>query len=208
MRPLIAALWQLEFATRLSRETGTRVSRRALRLAINRLPDGQMPGTDKARVFNLTLAQSLHAAALILEHELGYTRANAIAKARSAFVDTGSWVARTGVRLWLNVERDPLSGVKTRGPATVAKALWGDGMAAEDRHTTDAVSLCVLSCPFQEYFWNVSRSDLTPILCAWDTAWQAEVNASNKSIRVDIASTLAGGGSMCEFSFRKGARSV
>ncbi|MEL7343294.1 MAG: L-2-amino-thiazoline-4-carboxylic acid hydrolase [Pseudomonadota bacterium] len=205
MRSLFAALWQVEFALRLSRAASTRISRKTLRRAISRLPDGRMPGTDRARAFNLTLAQSLHAAVHLLERELGFSRAEAVSVARRAFVDTGSWMARAGVRLWLWAERDPFAGVKTRGAASFAQALWGDGMVVQDRHSDDAVSLCVLNCPFHDYFWNVSCTNLTPILCAWDTAWQTEVNASDKPIRVDISSTLSEGAAMCEFTFRKPA---
>lgn len=208
MRPLFTALWQFEFALRLSRAADTRVSRKTLRQVISRLPDGQMPGTDAARAFNLTLAQSLHAAVILLEQEVGLARTDAVSAAHRAFVDTGSWMPRFAVRLWLRLESDPYAGVALRGPAAIAQALWGDGMVVEDRRTDNSISLCVLSCPFHDYFWNVGRTDLTPILCAWDTAWQQEVNAYDKPIRVDISSTLSGGASMCEFTFRKAARTV
>ena len=203
MRSLIAALWQLEFTWRLSRKAGTRVSRGMLRRTIKRLPDGNMPGSDRAREFNLTLARSLHAAVIFLECDLGLAHEEAFLRARTAFIETGNWLARAGVRLWLRVERDPFAGVRARGPSAFAKAVWGNGIAVEDRHTQDTVSLCVLTCPFHEYFWNVGRTDLTPILCAWDTAWQAEVNRSGKPIRVDIPGTLATNGDQCEFTFRR-----
>lgn len=208
MRRLVSALWQFEFALRLSRAADTRVSRKTLRQVINRLPDGQMPGADAARAFNLTLAQSLHAAVILLEQEVGLARTDAVSAARQAFVDTGRWMARLAVRAWLHLEPDPYAGVEARGPAAFAQALWGDGMVVKDRRTDNSISLCVLSCPFHDYFWNVGRTDLTPILCAWDTAWQQEMNASDKPIRVDISSTLSGGASMCEFTFREAARTV
>ncbi|MEM9581802.1 MAG: hypothetical protein AAGA08_01690 [Pseudomonadota bacterium] len=104
MRSLFAALWQFEFALRLSRVVGTRISRKTLRKAISRLPDGHMPGNDAARAFNQTLAQSLHASAILLEQDLGFSRARAVSAARRAFVGTGSWVGRATVRLWLRVE--------------------------------------------------------------------------------------------------------
>lgn len=203
MRRLVSALWQLEFTLRLSRVADTRVSRKFLRQAIKGLPHGQMPGTDAARAFNLTLAQSLHAAAVILEQEGGLARTDAVSVAHRAFIDTGSWMARFAVRAWLRLEPDPYAGVESRGSAAFAQVLWGDGMIVEDRRTDSTTSLCVLSCPFQDYFWNVGRTDLTPILCAWDTVWQQEVNASDKPIRVHVSSTLSDGASMCEFEFRK-----
>lgn len=205
MRPFVSVLWQVEFTWRLSRSAGTPISPRTLRRAIMRLPDGRMPGTDRARAFNLMLAQSLHASVILLERERGLSRADARSVARRAFVNTGRWMARAAVRLWMRLERDPFAGVKARGPASVAKAIWGDGMAAEDQHTDEAVTLCVLNCPFHEYFWNVSRSDLTPILCAWDTARQQEVNTSGKPFRVDISNTHSGGAAICTFAYRKTA---
>ena len=203
MRSLIAGLWQFEFVSRLSDKADARITRKQVRIEALRLPDGQMPGTDKARLFNLTLAQSLHAAVILLEREFGHTKEQAIAIAHAAFVQTGSWLVRVGVRIWLCIEREPFAGVKARGLASFASTLWGDGMAVEDRQTQETISLCVLKCPFHEYFQNVQRTDLTPIVCAWDTAWQAEVNASTKPIRVDIPTTLAERGRMCEFTFRQ-----
>lgn len=159
-------MWQVEFAWQLSHHDNIRITRRALRAEIARLPPAVMPGTGAARLFNLVLAQSLQAAVGILE-------------------------------------RDPLRGVKSRGPSPRAHGIWGNGMVVEDKHLPDTISLCVLSCPFRDYFWNAGCPDLTPILCAWDTAWQAEVNASRKPIRVDNLGSLAGGSDRCEFAFRQ-----
>lgn len=199
----MAYLWQLEFARNLTRQSDIQVTRRDLRIEVDRLPRGKMPGADAAMRFNLTLARSLHGAVNLLEREGGLTPAEAVRIADEAFNNSGTWLARGVIRLWLRLERDPFAGVKRRGPSRLAQAMWGAGMTVEDRHSCGAVSLCVLSCPFHAYFWNIGRSDLTPILCAWDTAWQTEVNNSPKPIRVDIRSTLARGGEMCEFTFRK-----
>lgn len=202
MRRLLARLWQEEFAWRLSRQAGRRMTRRMIADEIDRLPPAAMPGTDAAKAFNLTLAQSLHAAVRLLEGETTATEARDTAG--KAFVDTGSWLSRGMVRLWLRVERDPHAGVVRRGAAPFTRALWGNGMAVEDRHSDGGVSLCVLTCPFHDHFWNAGRADLTAILCRWDTAWQREINASPAPIQVDIRSTIAGGGDLCEFAFRKG----
>jgi hypothetical protein len=203
MRRAMAYFWQIEFARNLSRQAGSNMTVRALRIEVARLPDARMPGNDGAKQFNLTLARSLHAAVAWLEREKGLSSSEAVRIAGAAFGESGTWLARGAVRLWLRLERDPFVGVLKRGPSTVARAMWGAGMVVEDRRTRDGVSLCVLTCPFHEYFWNVGRSDLTPVLCAWDTAWQAEVNASTKPIRVELRETIARGGAFCEFSFRR-----
>jgi hypothetical protein len=199
----MAYFWQLEFTRKLSRQAEVTVSLRALRREIAHLPHGNMPGEDGAKRFNLTLAQSLHAAVILLEREGGIAPHEAVRLASAAFGESGTWLARGAIRLWLKVERDPFAGVQKRGPSKFARRIWGQGMMVEDRHTPDTVSLCVLSCPFQDYFWNVGRSDLTPILCAWDRAWQDEVNASAKPIRVDIRNTIARGAEICEFVFQR-----
>ncbi|MBT8415383.1 MAG: L-2-amino-thiazoline-4-carboxylic acid hydrolase [Boseongicola sp.] len=203
MRRLIGWVWQRAFLGRLTRQTGFQLSATDVQAEINRMPRGQMPGTDAARRFNLLMAESLHAAARLLEREAGLPREDAVEAARTAFVSGGSWLARGFVRLWLRLERDPYKGVDTRGAAPLSKALWGNGMVVEDRRGHAHISLCVLSCPFQDYFWNVGRSDLTPVLCEWDTNWQTEVNASPRPIRVDIKSTLARGDDLCEFTFTR-----
>ncbi|MCG7625143.1 L-2-amino-thiazoline-4-carboxylic acid hydrolase [Epibacterium sp. Ofav1-8] len=200
---MMAAFWQIEFARNLSRQSGIRFTWRNLRGEIARLPRSTMPGTDGAHRFNLALAQSLHASVILLERDAAISPVEAVRIAGAAFGVSGTWLARSVIRTWLRLERDPFEGVVRRGPSMVAKALWGNGMAVEDRHGPDQVSLCVLACPFHEYFWNVGRSDLTPILCAWDTAWHAEVNVSDKPIRVDVRETIAGGGEICDFNFRK-----
>ncbi|MEO0498733.1 MAG: hypothetical protein AAF141_15460, partial [Pseudomonadota bacterium] len=63
----MAYLWQLEFARNLSRQAGSGLTARALRNEVARLPNARMPGNDRAKRFNLTLARSLHAAAAWLE---------------------------------------------------------------------------------------------------------------------------------------------
>jgi len=176
---------------------------RDLRVEVARLPYAKMPGNDGAKQFNLTLARSLHAAVAWLERENGLSSSEAVRLAGAAFGMSGTWLARSAIRLWLRLERDPLEGLLKRGPSTVARAMWGAGMVVEDRRTGDGVSLCVLACPFHEFFWNVARPDLTPALCAWDTSWQAEVNASAKSIRVEIRETIARGGEICDFAFQR-----
>lgn len=203
MRRFMAYSWQREFAQNLSHAVSSPVTVRDLRDRIARLPDGDMPGDDGAKRFNLTLARSLHAAVALLEQDRGMASPDAVRIAGAAFGESGTWFARAAIRLWLRLESDPFAGVSKRGPSSVARAMWGNGMAVADKHAAGEVSLCVAACPFHDYFWNVGRTDLTPILCAWDTAWQAEVNASSKAIRVDIRGTIAGGAEVCEFAFRK-----
>lgn len=205
MRRVMASLWQREFARNLSRQAGSRVTIRDLRTVAARLPKGEMPGNDGARQFNLTLARTLHAAVSLLERDHAIPSTEARRIAGTALVASGTWLARGAVRLWLMLERDPLEGAMRRGPSRVAQAIWGNGMVVEDRSRPDGISLCVRACPFHDYFWNVGRTDLTPLLCAWDTAWQDEVNASARPIRVDIRSTIARGGDMCEFFFGRAA---
>ncbi len=203
MRRLMTHFWQREFARKLSRQAGVKVAVRDLRDEAENLPQGDMPGDDRAKLFNLALARSLQASVSLLERNHGIPSTHAVYIAGAAFGASGTWLARSVIRLWLRVESDPFGGVMKRGPSLVAKAMWGNGMVVEDRLTSDGVSLCVLACPFNDYFGSVGRSDLTPILCAWDTAWQDEVNASDRPIMVDIRSTIACGGKICEFSFRK-----
>lgn len=203
MRTLIGTFWQHEFAWRLSRAAQTRVKVRDLKRVMARLPDASMPGSDPAKRFNLALARSLQAAVVYLEEDMALSNPQALAISRVAFLTSGSWVAQTAIRIWLKLERDPFAGVEKRGPSRLAKSMWGDGMAVKDRRAAGEVSLCVTRCPFHEYFWNAGRSDLTPILCAWDTAWQREVNTSDKPLRVEIQSTFATGGAQCEFTFKR-----
>lgn len=202
MRKLIAFLWQREFLWRLSRQTGRRITVRDITWIEKTLPAAQMPGTDPARHFNLTLARSLHAAVVLLEDTHKLSRDDARATAKTAFLATGSWVSRWAVRLWLWLERDPFEDILKRGAAGAARDIWGDGMEVEDRRGSGEVSLCVTRCPFSEYFWNASRMDLAPILCAWDASWIDRVNASPAPIGVALKCTLVTGAESCQFVFR------
>lgn len=205
MKWLMAYFWQIEFARNLSRQSGFRIPRQMLCDEMKKLSHGKMPGSDRAQQFNLTLAQSLHAAVSLLECEAAMPRKNAVDAAGAAFGKSGSWLAKGAIRIWLRFERDPFAGVVKRGPSLVAKSMWGNGMKVEDRRAPNEVSLCVLSCPFHDYFWSVGRSDLTPVLCAWDMGWHAELNASAKPIRINVRSTIAKGGDICEFAFHRPA---
>lgn len=202
MRKLFASLWRREFLWRLSRHAGRRITVKDLAWVERTLPAAQMPGSDAARDFNYMLARSLHAAVVLLEQERGYSREDARMTARAAFLATGSWVSRWAIRLWLWLERDPFEGILKRGAAGAARSLWGNGMKVEDRRGTSEVSLCVTRCPFSEYFWNASRMDLAPILCAWDASWIDTVNASPAPIEVALKSTLVSGAESCKFAFR------
>lgn len=201
MRRLVTALWRAEFIWRLSKAAGQRIKRNNLDQALARYPDAQMPGTDAPAIFNKTLAKNLHAAAVFLEQNLGLPRDDARAVARQAFVATGGWVSRLGIKLWLWTERDPFAGVAKRGATPLAEKMWGDGMQLTEQRKDNKISLCVLSCPFCAYFQNADRPDLTPILCEWDASWIAEVETSKRSLRVVLESTLARGDAMCEFAF-------
>lgn len=135
MKRAMAYLWQLEFARNLSRQAGSTMTVRALRIKAARRPNARMPGNDRAKQFNLTLARSLRAAVTWLERDLGLSSSEAVRIAGAAFCESGTWLARGAIRLWLRLERDPFAGVLKRGPSTVARAMWGTGMVVEDRRT-------------------------------------------------------------------------
>lgn len=202
MRKLFASLWRREFLWRLSLRTGRPITVKDLAWVERTLPAAQMPGSDGARAFNYTLARSLHAAVVLLERERKYSQDDARTTARAAFLATGTWVSRWAIRLWLWLERDPFENILFTGISKTARSLWGNGMEVEDRRGTSEVSLCVTRCPFSEYFWNASRMDLAPILCAWDASWIETVNASPAPIDVTLKSTLVSGAERCEFAFR------
>jgi hypothetical protein len=99
MRRAMAYVWQLEFARNLSRQAGSEMTARALRIEVAGLPNAGMPGNDGAKQFNLTLARSLHAAVTWLEREKGVSSSEALRIAGAAFGESGTWLARGAVRL-------------------------------------------------------------------------------------------------------------
>lgn len=179
---------------------------------MDRLPDVVMPGTDAAVYTNRMLAQSLHAAAVLLEDVgVGPDRSNAILT--EAFVDCGGWLARTDMRMWMLVDKHPFLIVAAQGPAKLIQRCHGDGMRVSQECDAEAVTLRVEQCPFHEYFWNASRPELTQVMRAWDANWMQVINASKRPIRVSSwQPSEAGGHYIIQFrnlaKRRHGRRSV
>lgn len=202
MRRLLAHLWLFEFAIRLSRAFGRTVRVKDLVRTMRYLPKASMPGQGAAHRFNFTLARALHAAVVHLEQDRGMAPHAAVKTAREAFVPTGAWLGGLVVRLWLWLDRDPFAGIAARGPSQLAHRLWGDGMQMQDHYVSGEISLTITACPFRDYFWNAGRSDLAPILCAWDQTWIDVTNRSGRPLRVVLLGTLAKGDAACDFVFR------
>ncbi len=183
MRKVFARIWQIEFCWRLRRVSGADISRQDLQRAIDRLPNVAMPGTDAAVYTNRILAQSLHAAAVLLEDfGFGPDRTNAILT--EAFVDCGGWLARADMRMWMLIDKHPFLIVAAQGPAKLIHRCHGDGMRVSQECGTEAVTLLVEQCPFHEYFWNASRPELTQVMRAWDANWMQVINGSKRPIAV------------------------
>lgn len=202
MPDLLSEAWRLEFLWRLKRETGWAPSRRAHRRLARDLADRfALPGEDAQARFNRTLATGLHATVEVLERERGLRRDEAAAAAGAAFLATGRWTSRLAVKFWLAMEADPMRTLTPARLSRTVRRLWGEGMEAKVVAEPGRTTLLVTRCPFEAYFSNASRSDLTGILCAWDSAWMADVNASRRPIAVTRSGALAQGRPHCDFVF-------
>ena len=162
---------------------------------------GDGPGAEVSRA----VAAAVHAAAELAEEEGALMRPEAVAAIRQPLLDTGAWLVKAGFAVWLFAARDPVDNLSHRDVDREVQALWGTGMQAETELRPDAVILRVKSCPFTEYFWNVARPDLAPLLCAWDAQWMAQVNAANRPVDVTRTRPIAAGGTSCDFQFRRTA---
>lgn len=183
MRKIFARIWQYEFCWRLRRASGADITRQDLQRAIKCLPYVAMPGTDAAVYTNRTLAQSLHAAAVLLE-DFGFRMDQATAVLTKAFVGSGGWLVRLDMRMWMLIDKHPFLIVAAQGPAKLIHRCHGDGMRVSQECGTEAVTLLVEQCPFHEYFWNAGRPELTHVMRAWDTNWMQVINGSKRPIAV------------------------
>lgn len=191
MHRYIAALWQYEFCWRLRRASGLQISRADLNRAIKRLPQGEMPGTDSAVTANRVVAESLHAAIRTLEDH-GFDEDRALVTLKSAFVASGGWLARNDVWMWMLIDKHPFLIVAAQGPAKLVQKCHGDGIRVTEHCSPDAVILQVDQCPFHEYFWNVSRPELTQVMRAWDANWIGVINRSSRPISVTTRFDVTG----------------
>ncbi|MEO0829547.1 MAG: L-2-amino-thiazoline-4-carboxylic acid hydrolase [Pseudomonadota bacterium] len=164
-----------------------------------------MPGSGEGAKVSRAVAALLHAAAEYAEEEGALSRMHAVAAVRPAFLDTGAWLVRAGFAAWLSTVKNPVANLSRRKLDREVQTLWGSGMETDVERHPDELVLSVKSCPFSEYFWNVARPDLTPILCAWDAQWMAQVNTSRSPVQVLRPSTIASGGASCDFRFRRTA---
>ncbi len=183
MRKIFARIWQAEFCWRLRRASDIDLTRKELRRAIARLPYIPMPGTDSAVHTNRTMAETLYAASILLE-DFGFNRAQSEVTLTKAFVACGGWLARNDMRMWMLIDKHPFLIVAAQGPAKLIRHCHGDGMRVSQDCGTDAVTLRIEQCPFQEYFWNASRPELTRVMRAWDANWMEVINASHRPMRV------------------------
>ena len=202
MQAVVKFVFLSAFARALRRQNRWAPDRRELAAAMAGLRGGShMPGGDAPARRNLMLAQALQAAVQILQGR-GFGRDRAVEMAGAAFLKTGSGLTRLFFAWWLRVTKDPVHDMKRRRDlAEKARKLWGEGMKLEEVHDGDDVALLVHDCPFAHYFWSVSEPDLTPILCAYDAQWMAQVNRSNRPVRVSRNGTLAAGAEACDFTF-------
>ena len=191
MRKAVAVLWQHEFCWRLPRATGTSICRSDLRRTIRRLPVFAMPGTDAAVETNRLIAQSLHAAQVLLEDH-GLSRAETTASLTTAFTSCGAWLVRTDVRLWLLIDKYPFLIVSAQGPAKLVRTCHGNGLEVIEERDATSVTVRVERCPFQEYFWNASRPELTEVMRAWDANWIEVINRSKRPMAIADLSDKSG----------------
>ncbi|WP_339986631.1 L-2-amino-thiazoline-4-carboxylic acid hydrolase [Gymnodinialimonas ulvae] len=160
-----------------------------------------MPGGDAQGEVNRYLASSLLALAEVLEREHGLDRDAAVTLARAAFLANGRGLMRAATLIWLRLTPDPFAALLKLGPGPRMARLWGRGMEAEEVHAPGQITLRVTGCAFAAYFWNAGRSDLTPILCAYDAQWFAWINGAQQGLRARRDGTLAEGLGACTFLF-------
>lgn len=192
------------FVRALKRQTPLAPDRAALQRRIAAMPHVHvMPGDDRQAAFNLLLARSLSAAVSHLEDE-GQPRPVAVSIARAAFLENGSGFVRVVFGTWLAATRDPVRAMQRRRDLSrKAHAMWGNGMQTQMVATENSVALQVMRCPFADYFWNMAEPDLTPILCAYDAQWMAQVNRSSRPVTASRAGTIAAGSDCCDFTFSR-----
>lgn len=203
MTPLGFVLWEAGFLRQIARAGGPRLTRSDLGAARGRYADRVVPGRSRRVRFMTHMAGSLLAASELLEGAHRLPRAEATAILRRAFLANGRGLTRALTRTWLASRRDPMAALTRHTPAARARALWGDGLTTEEEVTNDRATLRVTGCGFADYFWSAGRSDLTPILCAYDIAWLEDINSGGRPIRAWRDGTLAEGRGACTFVFTR-----
>jgi hypothetical protein len=61
----------------------------------------------------------------------------------------------------------------------------------------------VRRCGYHDYLMSQGAAHLTPVLCAFDTAWLEAVDPARHGFVATRATTLAAGGPTCPFHFRR-----
>jgi hypothetical protein len=204
MTDAIITLWRRGFLRALNRGGDVQIDDQALRIRAAQLGARRgFPGGGAQTAFNEALATGLHAAAELLE-EAGLDRRAARDRAGAAFLQSGKGLAHWLTRAWLWTASDPV-GQAQDGDRLSARArlIWGAGMRFHQENGPDHATLKVTECAFADYFWDAGRSDLTPILCAWDAQWMEIVNASDRPVSVSRSGTLAQGCDVCDFCLRR-----
>ena len=157
---------------------------------------------DKASKSHLVLTSTILATYRALRAD-ERTSASALQWVTDLFVDTGKGTSKLGARLIPYLVRDPFR-LMVNISKTKQLAYYGqsfDYELAED--TDDAFVLKVHRCFYHSYFVRNGAPELGAMFCLKDNNWADALDPSKVGFRFDRPTTLARGGSCCQFEFRR-----
>jgi hypothetical protein len=127
-----------------------------------------------------------------------------LALVRLALIEPGRPWVRRGTAAALDHAPDPLALMVEVSKEREA-SFYGSGFAFErERDDGQAYLLNVHRCFYHNFFTANGIPELTSIFCDWDTnTWAEAIDPTRHGFGFECPSTLALGGDMCRFQFRR-----
>lgn len=120
-----------------------------------------------------------------------------------SFSSYGAFWMKWGMRLGLKFSRNPMAMISTFAERRGISAYGKSFEIQSEGDQRQFYSSNVTKCGYHEFFKKNGVPELTPVMCSWDLIWAAQIEPRKHGITFDRPSTIAAGGDMCRFRFRR-----
>jgi hypothetical protein len=108
------------------------------------------------------------------------------------------------VEIMLRLSRSPYTALRRRfTPSWIGDLVYGKTFKFETTEESNAFTLGVKRCLYNDFFRANGAPEVTPVFCAADDLWSRLIKPERHGVRFARPTTLARGGDMCRFEFHR-----
>lgn len=120
-----------------------------------------------------------------------------------AFVEPLAEAVTAGTRAMLDAAADPFAAMVAVARAREREDFGSEFVFAHPVDDDDRFFADVHRCGYHEYFSRHNASQLTPVLCAFDTNWINAIDPRRHGLTFTRTTTIGLGGPICPFHFQR-----